>query len=47
MGEIPKARVKYEPIRYENYEFTILKVKDRRIEKVQIVVLEEEDSSDE
>ena len=47
MGEIPKARVKYDPIRFENYEFTILKVKDRRIEKVQIVILEEEESSDE
>ena len=36
MGEIPKERVKYPPIRYDEYEFTILKVKDRRIEKVRI-----------
>ena len=48
MGEIPKARVRYEPIAYGEYEFTILKVKDRRIEKVRIVVREEdEDSEDE
>ena len=48
MGEIPKARVRYDPIVYGEYEFTILKVKDRRIEKVRIVVREEdEDSEDE
>ena len=47
MGEIPKERVRYEPVRYEDYEFTILKVRDRRIEKVRIVVLEEEDGNDE
>ena len=47
MGEIPKARVKYDPIRYEDYVFTILKVKNRRIEKIRIVIKEEEESSDE
>lgn len=47
MGEIPKERVKYEPVRYEDYEFTILKVKDRRIEKIRIVKLEEKDEEDE
>jgi putative hemolysin len=47
MGEIPKERVRYEPVRYEDYEFTILKVRDRRIEKVRIVALEEEDGNDE
>ena len=47
MGEIPKERVKYEPVRYEDYEFTILKVKDRRIEKIRIVKLEEKDAEDE
>ena len=47
MGEIPKERVKYEPVRYEDYEFTILKVKDRRIEKIRIVKLEPKDEEDE
>lgn len=46
MGEIPKERVKYEPVRYEDYEFTILKVKDRRIEKIRIVKLEPKDEED-
>ena len=47
MGEIPKERVKYEPVRYEDYEFTILKVKDRRIEKIRILKLEPKDEEDE
>ena len=47
MGEIPKERVKYEPVRYDDYEFTILKVKDRRIEKIRIVKLEPKDEDDE
>ena len=47
MGEIPQERVKYEPVRYEDYEFTILKVKDRRIEKIRIVKLEPKDEEDE
>ena len=47
MGEIPKERVKYEPVRFEDYEFTILRVKDRRIEKVRIVKIEEKDETDE
>ena len=47
MGEIPKERVKYEPVRYEYYEFTILKVKDRRIEKIRILKLEPKDEEDE
>lgn len=47
MGEIPKERVKYDPVRYEDYEFTILKVKDRRIEKVRVVKLEEKEPEDE
>lgn len=47
MGEIPKERVKYKPVTVDDYEFTILKVKDRRIEKVRIVIREEEEESDE
>ena len=46
MGEIPKARVKYDPIVYGDYEFTILKVKDRRIEKVRIAVREKDEVSE-
>ncbi len=37
MGEIPKENIPYEPIVFEDYRFTILSVKDRRIEKVRIV----------
>ncbi len=36
MGEIPKENVIYDPVTFEDYEFTILHVKDRRIEKVRI-----------
>lgn len=42
MGEIPKANVKYQPITYENYKFTILSVKNRRIEKLKVEILEDE-----
>lgn len=38
MGEIPKEDVKYDPICFEDYEFTILSTRDRRIEQVKIVV---------
>ncbi len=44
MGEIPKEGVSYDPIRFEEYEFTILSVKDRRIEKLRIEI--KEDSED-
>lgn len=37
-GEIPKERHNYAPIFFEDYEFNILKVKDRRIEKVKITI---------
>lgn len=47
MGEIPKERVKYDPVVYENYEFTIAKVKDRRIEKVRILIKEDKENDDE
>ncbi len=42
MGEIPKANVKYQPIIFENYKFQIISVKDRRIEKLKVEILEEE-----
>ena len=47
MGEIPKEKVKYAPVDYEDYRFTILSVKDRRIEKLKIEVLEREDDGNE
>lgn len=40
MGEIPREKVKYNPIEFENYQFNILKVKDRRIEKIRIKINE-------
>jgi CBS domain containing-hemolysin-like protein len=40
MGEIPKENIKYPPISYEDYDFTIIYVKDRRIEKVRIDVVD-------
>ena len=43
MGEIPKENVKYDPVSYENYDLTILEVKDRRIEKVRIDIKEREE----
>ena len=45
MGEIPKANVKYQPIKYGRYKFTILSVKNRRIEKVKIEVLEDQNGN--
>ena len=47
MGEIPRENIKYNPVSYEDYDFTILSVKDRRIEKVRINIVEREESSDE
>ncbi len=47
LGEIPRENVKYKPISYEDYNFTILSVKDRRIEKIRIEKREREDGSDE
>lgn len=47
MGEIPRERVKYPPISFEDYDFTILKVKDRRIEKIRIEKVKREEESDE
>ena len=46
MGEIPRENIKYDTITYENYAFDILGVRDRRIEKLRIRVLPEEDDSD-
>lgn len=40
MGEIPKEENSYSPISYENYDFTILSVKDRRIEKLKIQIMD-------
>ena len=47
MGEIPRENVKYDPVTYEDYRFTILSVKDRRIEKLRIEIIEREEDSDE
>ena len=38
MGEIPKEDINYKPICFENYDFTILEVKDRRIERIKIEI---------
>ena len=47
MGEIPKENIKYDPVSFENYDFTILKVRDRRIEKIRIEIVDrEEDRND-
>ena len=47
MGEIPRENVRYRPISYEDYDFTILSVKDRRIEKIRIEKADREEGSDE
>ena len=44
MGEIPKEHARYQPIRYDHYSFQILEVKDRRIVKVRIEILDESES---
>ncbi len=41
MGEIPKENVKYAPVEYEDHSFTILSVRDRRIEKLKIEKIED------
>ena len=41
IGEIPKENSTYSPIKYENINFQILGVRDRRIEKVRISIDEE------
>ena len=47
MGEIPREKVKYKPISYGDHDFTILSVRDRRIEKIRIEKAEREERSDE
>ena len=46
MGEIPKENVKYPSISYGDYDFTIVSVRDRRIEKLRIEIVEREEDSD-
>ena len=46
MGEIPRENVKYGPVSYREYDLTILKVRDRRIEKVRIDITDREDPED-
>ena len=38
LGEIPDQGVNYVPMYYDNYEFNIVSVKDRRIEKVKLII---------
>ncbi len=38
LGEIPDDGVNYVPMYYDNYEFNIVSVKDRRIEKVKLII---------
>lgn len=42
IGEIPKENAKYEPIEFLNYNFTILSIKDRRIERIKINIKPDE-----
>lgn len=46
MGEIPKEDVKYNTISYENLNFDILSVKDRRIEKLRIKIKDKKPEED-
>lgn len=46
-GEIPREKRTYSPIYFENYQFDIIKVKDRRIEQAKITILEETESDEE
>ena len=47
MGEIPRENVRYAPVSYRQYDLTILKVRDRRIEKVRIDITDRKDPEDE
>ena len=47
MGEIPREKVRYSPVSYREYDFTILEVKDRRIEKLRIDITDREVTEDE
>lgn len=42
MGEIPKENMSYEPVSYDDYIFSILSVRERRIEKVRITISEDD-----
>lgn len=44
MGEIPRENVKYDRISYNEFDFTILEVKDRRIEKLRIDIMDREEA---
>ena len=44
MGEIPRENKTYPKIRYQNYLFEILKVRDRRIDSLRITIDKEEPS---
>ncbi len=44
MGEIPRENVKYDPISYNEFDFTIIEVKDRRIEKLRIDIMDREEA---
>lgn len=46
LGEIPKKDVKYGTISYANYDFDIISVKDRRIEKLRIKINDKEPEDD-
>ncbi len=47
MGEIPRENIRYKPLSYKKYDFTILEVKDRRIEKLRIDITDREVDEDE
>ncbi|NLY81216.1 MAG: HlyC/CorC family transporter [Clostridiales bacterium] len=47
LGEIPEENVAYDPLYFGNYVFHIVSVKDKRIEKVKLLVLpKDEDKED-
>lgn len=47
MGEIPRKDQHYKPLTDGDYRFEILSVKDRRIDKVRIEILEDDDEASE
>lgn len=40
LGEIPKENTKYRPIEIDRYRFTILEIRDRRIEQINVLIKE-------
>lgn len=46
LGEIPKENTRYRPIEIGRYRFTILEIRDRRIERINVLIREDVDEQE-